>query len=603
MPDFLARLKTALGPLPVHSSPADAPGAGALRRSAVLIPIVMRPAGPTLLFTRRADHLKSHAGQVSFPGGRIEPFDETPAHAALREAFEEIGLEPRLVSLQGALASHETGTGFFVTPVVGLVEPGFSLAIDAAEVAEIFEVPVAYLMDPRNHERHRRNLGGQERVYYTIPYDGQTIWGATAAMVVMLYEALYGAGAEAEPALSLAGKPWMSAPATRRLLAALEAHGAPARFVGGCVRNALIGVPVKDIDIATPEEPAAVMRLLEAAGIRVVPTGFAHGTVTAILEGAVFEITSLRRDVATDGRHATIAFTRDWAEDAKRRDFTMNAIYAGADGTLYDYVDGVRDLHTRHVRFIGDPARRIAEDYLRILRFFRFHAWYGRGALDPPGLSACAVAKDGLKRLSGERIAQELRRLLEAPSPQEVLVAMKQMSVLAAVLPEAEHLETLSRLLDIELVIGGAGDWLLRLAALIGRDAGKLAAAAGRLKLSNELKNRLARFAARDVPLRPDLADQPLRAALYRLGPALFRDSVLLDWAASGAELYEGWYALFMASFAWTPPEFPLKGADVVAAGVPEGPEVGRILTELEEAWIAEDFKADRAQLLARLKS
>ena len=599
MEDFLARLKTGLLPLPARS--AERAG---FRHSAVLLPIVLREGNLTLLLTRRADHLKSHAGQVSFPGGRIEPSDETPGDAALREAFEEVGLEPRFVTLQGALAPQETGTGFLINPVVGLVDPGFSLTIDAAEVAEVFEVPIAFLMDPRNHERHRRYFQDRERVYYSIPYDGQTIWGATAGIIVTLYETLYGGEHSATPSLSLASKPWLGAPATRRVLAALEAKGAPARFVGGCVRNALLGVSVKDIDIATPEEPETVMRLLDAAGIRVVPTGLAHGTVTAIVDGTPFEITTLRRDVATDGRHATVAFTRDWEEDARRRDFTMNAIYAGADGALYDYVGGARDLHTRHVRFIGDPAARIAEDYLRILRFFRFHAWYGKGELDPDGLAACAAGKAGLAQLSAERVAQELSRLLEAHGPLPVLAAMKETGVLQAILPEAEHLETLGRLLAIELVTGRSGDWVLRLCALIGRDAGKLAAAAGRHKLSNDVQARLMRLATDRTPLHPGLAPQALHAALYRLGPALFRDLVLLHWIESPDETFDGgWYTLFMASFTWTPPAFPLKGADVIAAGVPEGPDVGRLLAELEETWIADDFQADRENLLARLKA
>jgi len=590
MEDFLERLKATLLPLPVTG--AKAVGRD-LRDAAVLVPIVLRPEGLTMLLTRRADHLRSHAGQVSFPGGRVEPSDASPADAALRESFEEIGLRPEFVTLLGAIASHETGSGFFVHPVVGLVRPGFQLTIDEKEVAGVFEVPLALLMEPRNYERHRRNFGGTGREYFTISYNGEAIWGVTAAMIVMLYETVYGEKHNAAPNLALTGEPWMSASATRRVIAALESQGAPARFVGGCVRNALLGAPVKDIDIATPEEPETAMRLLAEAGIRVIPTGLDHGTVTAVVEGSSFEITTLRRDVSTDGRHATVAFTRDFAEDARRRDFTMNAIYAGSDGALYDYVGGVPDLYTRRVRFIGNPADRIAEDYLRILRFFRFHAWYGREVIDPAGLAACKAAKSGLAQLSAERVAQELMRILEARDPLLVLTAMKETEILQAILPEAEHLDHLERLLGFE----AGADGVLRLAALIGQGPARAKALAIRLKLSGEVRDRLEQLAA--GRLSAPMPAAAIHAGSYRLGTALFRDRALLSWAEGADDT--AWPALIAEAARFMPPAFPLKGADVIAAGVAEGPEVGRILASLEEEWIAEDFKANRAELLKRL--
>ncbi|WP_341895839.1 CCA tRNA nucleotidyltransferase, partial [Ferrovibrio terrae] len=283
---------------------------------------------------------------------------------------------------------------------------------------------------------------------------------------------------------------WMTAAPTRSLLAALGASGAPVRFVGGCVRDAILGLRPADIDLATPETPEVVIRRLEKAKLKAVPTGIEHGTVTAVVPPATFQVTTLRRDVATDGRHATVVFGTDWAEDAARRDFTINALYADADGRLYDYTDGRADLAAGLVRFIGDPAARVAEDYLRVLRFFRFHARFGRGAPDAASLAACAAASDRLDRLSGERIRDELLKILILPNAADALVLMQQSGVLAAVLPEA-HFEAaaLGRLIALQAAVAAGSQaepevWP-RLALLLAGDAAAGMAMAERLRLSN----------------------------------------------------------------------------------------------------------------------
>jgi poly(A) polymerase len=396
----------------------------------------------------------------------------------------------------------------------------------------------------------------------------------------------------------------MSAPETKRVLEALTREGAEVRFVGGCVRNALLGAPVLDIDIATPDEPKSVTRLLEADGIRVVPTGVEHGTLTAVVDHRHFEVTSLRRDVATDGRRAVVAFTRDFAEVAARRDFTINAIYAAPDGALFDPTGGLADLTAGRVRFIGEPGQRIAEDYLRILRFFRMHAWYGRGSLDREGLAACAAAADGLSRLSAERVQKELLRLLEAPAPVPVLRQMSVANVLARVLPEAARLDRLERLCAIEARETLDADGVRRLAALVALSAASVSALASRLKLSARDRDRLMAMSDNFSALAAGTMERELKRALYAMGQETFVDVGLLRWAGDPEPAREkSWRALLSFAQGSEKPVFPLQGRDVVAVGVPEGPEVGRVLSELEAWWIAEDFRPDRSALLAKLKA
>jgi len=383
---------------------------------------------------------------------------------------------------------------------------------------------------------------------------------------------------------------WMTAPETVQVMAALG----DARFVGGAVRNALLGVPVVDIDIAVAMPPREAMALLDAKGIRTIETGLDHGTVTAIAGAHAFEITSLRRDVETDGRHAKVAFTDDWALDAARRDFTINALYASAAGEIFDYATGVEDLAAGKVRFMGDARIRIAEDYLRVLRLFRFHAWYGRGALDEEGLAAATQAKDKLKTLSAERIAKELLRLLEAKSPTSVLAVMAARGILAELLPGDLRLVRLEQL----TLLDAPRDPVLRLAALLPDDAA--AATADRLRLANADRVRLEQ-ALGGQTIAAGLSPQQARRLLYRLGKARFRDKLLLQWAGAPA-LAQAWRAFSALADGWELPRFPLTGRDVMQAGVPEGPEVGRILASLEDWWVEGDFAASESALRTRLR-
>ena len=399
-------------------------------------------------------------------------------------------------------------------------------------------------------------------------------------------------------------QPWMNEAPTRTVMRALSAEEGLARFVGGAVRNALLGEPVGDVDIATPLTPGEVMRRLNSAGLGAVPTGIEHGTVTAIADGKPFEVTTLRRDVETFGRHATVAFTTDWKEDAARRDFTMNALYAGEDGAIYDYFGGLADLAARRVRFVGDAAARIREDYLRILRLFRFHAWYGKGELDGKALAAAGAEKAGLKLLSAERVQKELLRLLEAADPFATLAVMASTGILAEILPGDLQLDRVARLIAIENTNGFAPDAVLRLAALIPNGAGPAARIAQSLKLSNAARDRLVQAGEKDQRVAAGLAPSEARKLIYRLGAPCFRDQVLLRWAASGAAPdAAAWRVLFVLAQNWEPPLFALDGNDVMALGIDEGPEIGVLLRDVEAWWVEQDFAPDRPALLERLKA
>lgn len=379
---------------------------------------------------------------------------------------------------------------------------------------------------------------------------------------------------------------WLTAPATQAVLDALETAGGAGcvRVVGGAVRNALMGRPVDDVDLATRLHPEAVMGALQAAGLKAVPTGLAHGTVTAVSGGRGFEVTTLRRDVATDGRHAEVAFTDGWAEDAARRDFRLNALYADREGRVFDPTgEGVADALAGRVVFVGEPARRIAEDYLRILRFFRFSAWYGQGAPDSVGVAACAAGRDGLARLSAERLSKELLKLLAAPDPRAAVAAMVETGVLAVVLPDAEAGPRFTGLVDL------SPDALLRLAALLPEDSATAGDVAARLRLSNAQRDRLTAAADQTVPVGPGLAPAALRAALYRLGRETVRDRLSLA-EASGVWAPETLWALVET---WPIPRLPVGGADLARLGVPPGPTTGEILRAFEAGWIADDFPTD----------
>ncbi len=397
--------------------------------------------------------------------------------------------------------------------------------------------------------------------------------------------------------------PWMKAPETRAVMAALTSGGGDARFVGGAIRNALLGEPVGDVDIATPLTPDIVMQRLQAVGLGAVPTGLEHGTVTAISGGKPFEVTTLRRDVETDGRRAVIAFTLDWREDAMRRDFTINALYAAEDGTLYDYFGGLDDLEARRVRFVGDAVTRIREDYLRILRLFRFHAWYGKGALDGEALAAARAERAGLKRLSGERVQKEVLRLLEAHDPSPTLAVMQDAGILAEILPSNGDVARLGRLIAIEDAKERKPDPLLRLAALLEDGAAAARSLAGQLKLSNAARDRLVQAMDKDARIGATLAPAEARKLIYRLGAQCFEDQILLNWAATGAVAQDpAWGALLKLAREWKPPVFALDGNDVMALGLEEGPEIGAILRDVEGWWADKDFAPGRQALLERLK-
>jgi poly(A) polymerase/tRNA nucleotidyltransferase (CCA-adding enzyme) len=389
-----------------------------------------------------------------------------------------------------------------------------------------------------------------------------------------------GEGPAETPLLRIPPPPFLAEPALRAVMTALP----EARVVGGAVRDALIGRPVADIDLASPLPPAEVVRRLEQAGLRAVPTGLAHGTVTAISGHRGFEITTLRRDLVTDGRHARVGFTTQWRTDAARRDFTINALSLRADGAVFDYFGGVADLRAGRVRFIGEAAARIAEDYLRILRFFRFQASYGRQPADAAALAAIRANVAGLAGLSAERVWGELRRLLATTDPASAVAAMHTTGVLGAVLPGAAPSERFRRL----LAAGAPAEPILRLAALVGLEA---PATAARLRLSREEAERLVALSEGEVPA-DDADTATLRRAL-----AVTPREVLLGraWLAGRGESLR-------ARLQMEPkPEFPLRGRDLRAAGVPEGPELGALLQRLRQWWLAGGCMASRDACKAEL--
>lgn len=386
--------------------------------------------------------------------------------------------------------------------------------------------------------------------------------------------------------VSMADQPWLTAASTRAVMKALEGAGGPgcARFVGGCVRNSLMGQGVDDIDIATRLRPEQTIAALKAAGLKAVPTGVEHGTVTGVSERQPYEITTLRRDVETDGRRAVVAFTEDWAEDAARRDFRLNALYADAEGTVFDPTGGgLEDAAAGRIVFVGEAETRIREDYLRILRFFRFYAWYGRGAPDAVGLAACGALKDGMGQLSAERVSKELLKLLAAPDPRPSVQAMQDSGVMAQVLPDVQPLTV------FEALCGLSDDPVLRLSALLPTDEAAVVRIAGALRLSNAVRDRLAAIVADGPTVSPDMGEVAARAAIYRLGQRAFRDRLRLAQAATGGD----GEALRQFAEAWSAPRMPVGGRELAKLGVKPGPETGRILKVFEAGWIADDFPED----------
>ena len=389
------------------------------------------------------------------------------------------------------------------------------------------------------------------------------------------------------PSLSKAA--WLNEPRLQQVMAVIMRGGGEVRVAGGAVRNALLGVPIADVDLATTMLPADVMRVCKAAGFGVHPTGFEHGTVTVVNDGAPFEVTTLRRDVETDGRRAVVAFTSDWAEDAMRRDFTMNAMYCDAAGKIYDFTNGYAGLLRNRVKFVGDAKERIKEDYLRILRFFRFHARFGKGNPDKLGLAACAKLKSGLNKISAERIRQEMFKLVVASRAVPTLKIMAASGVLKTIIPYTDDWRLIGRL---------PADAVLRLYGLT--------------KKPEELKDilRLSNVEAQridDLMLAPELSPRlkpsEQRAMLYHLREQAWNDAVALSWAKGGASKLDlKWQALLDLPKFWTIPRLPINGQDMLAAGIASGPQMGEMLRELEDWWVASDFLATREELLERLK-
>ncbi len=393
---------------------------------------------------------------------------------------------------------------------------------------------------------------------------------------------------------------WMAAPNTRRLLAVLGPG--QGLFVGGCVRDALLDLVPADIDIATPLHPDQVMQLLRRAGIKALPTGIDHGTITAILppgEAPVqFEVTSLRCDIATDGRHAEVAFGTDWRVDAARRDFTINALYADGDGAVYDPVGGLADLAAQRVRFIGDAAQRVAEDYLRVLRFFRFHARFGGAVPDATALAACRAAASRLQQLSGERVRDELLKILALPRADEALAAMAACGVLDALLPG--HRYAAQR---FALLLGLSDDAWLRLAALLPPgESAEGAAALERLRLSRAQQHRMAMLSQPPAFAWDALTDATIRAELfYQHGAEYCRNHAILL-ALDDATRIDQLTDIVQHAARWRRPVFPLRGADLLQHGLRPGPNISLILKQLEAWWSAGGFRASREACLNEMR-
>jgi len=417
-----------------------------------------------------------------------------------------------------------------------------------------------------------------------------------------------------KPTGLIAQQPWMTTPETRAVMAAFRTAGAEARFIGGCVRDAVLKRPAKDIDIATPQEPDRVLEILHDADIRVIPTGLKHGTVTAVVGAHHFEITTLRIDVENYGRHAKVAFTDDWTQDAARRDFTINTMSCDERGNVYDPYDGLQDLGKGVVRFVGVAEERINEDVLRLLRFFRFYAQYGKPPINAPALRACRKLAPRLPELSGERVRGELFRILMAPNPADTITLMRAEKVLNHILPEAGdvgRLRMLAWLLERAVKIDDVKiDPVRRLAALLKPDVtpDEITALTERLKFSNRERKHLLSMSARSPVIHPDMSEKELRVACARFGRTIVLDRAFLTWAGDlaleahlPASTTQSWRRLVEIVRDSHIAPFPLKGRDVMDLGVAHGPEVGRLLKHVEAWWRERDFRPDREACLDKL--
>jgi len=411
----------------------------------------------------------------------------------------------------------------------------------------------------------------------------------------------------------LSPQPWMTTPETQNLFRALESGGKQARFVGGCIRNAIYNIPVKDIDIATPEPPHRVIKLLETANITVIPTALEYGTVTAIINSVRYEITTLRIDQENHGRQATVSYTNDWVADALRRDFTINTLSSTIEGNLFDPLSGLDDLNQRYVRFVGNAKERIEEDLLRLLRFFRFHATFGCEKIDPDAISACRELAPRLIELSSERVQSELFKILDSPRPANTLALMDNEQILKYVLPEATDFGRLKMLSWIETKFSNnesiRPDKLRRLAAVLNLDRTGHTALAKRLRLSNKQSLRLATMTKSTQLPVPELNKLRRHQALYDLGANNFRDQALLSWAHEKntvlnlpPERNKHWLDLINDVGKWQKPSFPIKGSDARKLGLKQGPAVGKALEKVEIWWRKGDFQANKRQCIKQLR-
>ncbi|MGY3586519.1 poly(A) polymerase [Bradyrhizobium sp. USDA 4341] len=391
----------------------------------------------------------------------------------------------------------------------------------------------------------------------------------------------------------LSDAPWLASGPAARVLGLLNADGEEARVIGGAVRNALMRIPLADIDIATTALPEEVIRRAKRAAIKSVPTGIEHGTVTLVVDGHPFEVTTLREDTETYGRKAKVAFGRDWVRDAERRDFTINGLSVDASGVVHDHVGGLADIEARRVRFIGDPAQRIAEDYLRILRFFRFHAAYGAGEVDRAGYLACISGRAGLAGLSAERIRMEMLKLVVANGAAGAVVAMGDGGLLLPLFGGVAYTGPFAAMIEIEQLMALKPSATRRLAALtvaVTEDARRIAS---RLRLSNAEAKALDSMGHRWWRL-PGMDEARAKRRLYRLDEEPYRDRLLLAWARTGADRdVDQWRALATLPQRWRAPHFPLRASDFIARGIAEGPALGHVLTLAEDAWLAADFPLD----------
>jgi len=398
-------------------------------------------------------------------------------------------------------------------------------------------------------------------------------------------------------AVRLGDAPWLRSGATARVLQLLNADGEETRVVGGAVRNALLNIPVGDIDIATTAVPDEVIRRARSAGIKSVPTGIDHGTVTLVVGAQPFEVTTLREDTETFGRKAKVSFGRDWLGDARRRDFTINALSVGPDGVVHDYTGGLEDIAARRVRFIGEASKRIKEDYLRILRFFRMHAAFGAGEMDRIGYLACIGGRAGLATLSAERVRMEMLKLLVADGAAGAVTAMSEGGLLQTIVGGVTYGGTFAAMIAAEHALGLKADAMRRLAALavaVTEDAKRLAT---RLRLTNAEAKALDSMGHRWWRMEA-MDEARAKRRLYRLGEGPYRDRLLLAWARSrsgGSSRH--WIELARLPERWTAPKFPLRAADFTARGIAEGPSLGQALTLAEDAWLAADFPLDKAGL------